>query len=738
MSDNGTGCDNIEDCCANDNNNRKETVAVESSSNNNTELSELIKNLRDEISNGDKTKCEELLSKEVQLSVHSFRKMSKDENNRDKQHHRMIFETQPDATNGFHEKTYFPFPDIDQDLLDQLENIFRNDDLTKEIQNPNTFTIGTAVMVMAATLEKHNLLEKLYANGHRLQEANLRGMETVWEYANIWKAVWIVKTSPAYIRMISKQGNLELQVCMDQIKNLRKNAKLRHEFSDFCKLMEKQLEDYMCSLLDRIQSTKQLAELFGFSVALETAKVRSQATNDENPKANWIQPPLTRNYFPTKLELLEEACELHLVDIVTHHNTQLALGYIRYRNFPRLWASKVHGKPLGWKLIGLLFPVLSLFYIIAPQTNIGGIISQPNVLYECHLASDVTFIGILVTNVVTKSAAFEYLGASPTLWEWLALSWIVGKWVQEIEEFFKRGPRRYFGDWWNYNDLLQLVFFTICIILRVIDYVKYGNVPADERIFRPGWSASEPRLISSGIMACVYVFVSLRLLGLIKIHRVLGPLQVSLARMLIDVIQFLLIFALVIFPFSLGMTEIFWYHETPQWKDTFCGQTENGTSCSSDVYFGNLPKSLLDLFWTLFGYVDPYQIALEQQTFVQVVGIALLAIYHVIAIIIILNMLIAMMSKSYEDTSEKEEKEWKFSRTVTWIHFIRRDVTRPPPMNLIPSPWLVAKYAKKIRERFQKDTNNRNINDNSNEIQNPNESVAGSKTKEDQHESSPC
>lgn len=64
-----------------------------------------------------------------------------------------------------------------------------------------------------------------------------------------------------------------------------------------------------------------------------------------------------------------------------------------------------------------------------------------------------------------------------------------------------------------------------------------------------------------------------------------------------------------------------------------------------------------------------------------------MAVYHGVAIIVMLNMLIAMMSKSYEDTSENEDTAWKFHRTSVWIRFIRREVVRPPPMNLLPNPW---------------------------------------------------
>uniref|UniRef100_H2Z977 Uncharacterized protein n=1 Tax=Ciona savignyi TaxID=51511 RepID=H2Z977_CIOSA len=47
-------------------------------------------------------------------------------------------------------------------------------------------------------------------------------------------------------------------------------------------------------------------------------------------------------------------------------------------------------------------------------------------------------------------------------------------------------------------------------------------------------------------------------------------------------------------------------------------------------------------------------------------------------------MLIAMMSNSFQKTHDDSEREWKFHRTQLWLKFIRNEINRPPPMNLLP------------------------------------------------------
>lgn len=59
--------------------------------------------------------------------------------------------------------------------------------------------------------------------------------------------------------------------------------------------------------------------------------------------------------------------------------------------------------------------------------------------------------------------------------------------------------------------------------------------------------------------------------------------------------------------------------------------------------------------------------------------------YSVINIIVLLNMLIAMMSNSYQIIYEKSDVEWKFARSHLWISYFDDGSTLPPPFNLFPT-----------------------------------------------------
>jgi transient receptor potential cation channel subfamily C member 4 len=66
--------------------------------------------------------------------------------------------------------------------------------------------------------------------------------------------------------------------------------------------------------------------------------------------------------------------------------------------------------------------------------------------------------------------------------------------------------------------------------------------------------------------------------------------------------------------------------------------------------------------------------------------------YSVINIIVLLNMLIAMMSNSYQIISERADVEWKFARTMLWISYFEDGDTVPPPFNLCPTVKNIKKF----------------------------------------------
>ena len=243
---------------------------------------------------------------------------------------------------------------------------------------------------------------------------------------------------------------------------------------------------------------------------------------------------------------------------------------------------------------------------------------------------------------------------------------------------------------------------SVLLFCRLVDFILHRDDPI--RIFRLNWCINEPRLWAVCVLACFYVFIFLRVLGLTRTNRVLGPLRITLSKMLVDVFQFFAFFCLIMFAFAIGLSELFWYYGSVQNVNALCSPTNNGTSSECKIVpFSNLWSSLVNLFWSIFGYLDPNELDLtDQHNIIEVFGLILLACFYLAVIIILVNMLIAMMSKSYEVTSERKLEEYRFHRAAIWLRYIRGDYTSPTPMNLIPNFCFIYKKLKQFRCRREK------------------------------------
>ena len=108
------------------------------------------------------------------------------------------------------------------------------------------------------------------------------------------------------------------------------------------------------------------------------------------------------------------------------------------------------------------------------------------------------------------------------------------------------------------------------------------------------------------------------------------------------------------------------------------------------------------VFWSLFGLAEKEGVLLDDfdKGFTEVVGYLIYGTFNIVSVIVLLNMLIAMMSKSYETIEEHADVEWKFARSKLYMEYIKEGKWRsaisstlflnsggtlPVPFNIIPT-----------------------------------------------------
>lgn len=75
---------------------------------------------------------------------------------------------------------------------------------------------------------------------------------------------------------------------------------------------------------------------------------------------------------------------------------------------------------------------------------------------------------------------------------------------------------------------------------------------------REQWDTWDPMLISEGLFSAANIFSSLKLVYIFSVNPHLGPLQVSLSRMVTDIMKFFFLYVLVLFAFSSGLNQLLW------------------------------------------------------------------------------------------------------------------------------------------------------------------------------------
>uniref|UniRef100_A0A672K5V3 Short transient receptor potential channel 2 homolog n=1 Tax=Sinocyclocheilus grahami TaxID=75366 RepID=A0A672K5V3_SINGR len=158
-----------------------------------------------------------------------------------------------------------------------------------------------------------------------------------------------------------------------------------------------------------------------------------------------------------------------------------------------------------------------------------------------------------------------------------------------------------------------------------------------------------------------------RLAYILPAHESLGTLQISIGKMIDDMMRFMFILVIIGTAFLCGVNNIYVpYMISPN--------------------LGRLNETFSFLFWTMFGMVDQSYVDMPEFVLAEFVGRILYGIYTLIIVIVLLNMLVAMITNSFQKIEDDADVEWKFARSKLYLSYFREGLTMPVPFNIIPSP----------------------------------------------------
>ncbi|XP_043653888.1 transient receptor potential protein [Drosophila teissieri] len=473
-------------------------------------------------------------------------------------------------------------------------------------------------------------------------------------------------------------------------------SEFRAEYTE----MRQMVQDFGTSLLDHARTSMELEVMLNF--------------NHEPSHDIWCLGQRQT------LERLKLAIRYKQKTFVAHPNVQQLLAAIWYDGLPGFRRKQASQQLMDVVKLGCSFPLYSLKYILAPDSDGAKFMRKPFVKFITHSCSYMFFLMLLgaaslrVVQITFELLAFPWMltmledwrkherGSLPGPIELAIITYIMALIFEELKSLYSDGLFEYIMDLWNIVDYISNMFYVTWILCRATAWVIVHRDlwfrGIDPYFPREHWHPFDPMLLSEGAFAAGMVFSYLKLVHIFSINPHLGPLQVSLGRMIIDIIKFFFIYTLVLFAFGCGLNQLLWYYAELEKNKCYhlhpdvADFDDQEKACTIWRRFSNLFETSQSLFWASFGLVDLVSFDLAGiKSFTRFWALLMFGSYSVINIIVLLNMLIAMMSNSYQIISERADTEWKFARSQLWMSYFEDGGTIPPPFNLCPNMKMLRK-----------------------------------------------
>lgn len=382
-------------------------------------------------------------------------------------------------------------------------------------------------------------------------------------------------------------------------------------------------------------------------------------------------------------EFLDVLIELDRKDVVAQHAVQKYLTDVWMGNLQ--WA--------GYKFVLLFFASLicPLVWIII-STPIGHRLHRiPIIKFMSYLCSHIFFILVLTYTIVFPSVKlFEYEDSFPLWNEWLLLIWLIGILVSDMTN---PSDKSGLG---GIRVCILVIGFAAVLVHLVVTLLDSWIFDRDELIFDQPWQIYrlDTLYIRNQLLAVSMLLSFIEFLNFLTFHPLFGPWGVIIQELIQDLLRFLAILSIFLSGFTLHICAIYQpvYRAPEGW---------NMTNLPIGQDFLKPGRSFEMLFFALFGLVEPDTMPPMHLSpdFSKIIMKLVFGIYMMVTVIVLINLLIAMMSNTYQRIEAQSDIEWKFGRAKL-IRNMNRTLSTPSPINLILGLPII--FFHKVKDQFRK------------------------------------
>ncbi|KAJ7372248.1 hypothetical protein OS493_019692 [Desmophyllum pertusum] len=382
------------------------------------------------------------------------------------------------------------------------------------------------------------------------------------------------------------------------------------------------------------------------------------------------------------LNILEFAIVTRNEKFVSHPYSQLILNSEIFRRVPLLEKS-------SWKQFALLlmssvlYPLFFLIWLVfdnfLSNHEVGRMFHSPCVKFLIHCGSYQTFLFMLVlTSFRSTSGFLEYFFI-----DWVVLLFVLGQLVDIVKEVYHQGRVRFFSNNWNYLAIATVTSF-------LLHYVIWwaGRTSLKDKLDSMQWenhaqnSSYMAVLTSECFLAVAILLAFAQNFSFVQANSTTGPLLQAFTQMLLDVMKFFFYFIFVFLAFVVSFTKLYLQYEKARQRFVL---SPTGTNETNPLHLERFVGSFRTIFWSLFGQIDRENFKIEEEEYEVIwrTGMTLFGAFNIVAVLVALNMLIAMLNESYTRITANLDTEWKFTRTKLWLSWVYKKSVLPPPFNLL-------------------------------------------------------
>jgi len=231
----------------------------------------------------------------------------------------------------------------------------------------------------------------------------------------------------------------------------------------------------------------------------------------------------------------------------------------------------------------------------------------------------------------------------------------------EISELYSNGWAEYRSDWWNYPELLSVAIVIMLVLLRITIVVKISQLDfGDPASFTRNFGKiSTLQGVELNWMAILAVFYWARLLKYMRVFKSFGILLRIILKMSIDLTIFMIVFMVFEVGFSLAFHGLL--------GQSVLSQNTWGASLGTVIRMG---------FFGDFNW-DDFQ---QSQ---RILAMLLFFVHLLIAAILLLNLLIAMLNKSYADVIQSVTEEYLLEKAQIVFSYHKQKTNRNASVDII-------------------------------------------------------